>query len=254
MLRTIVTAITLAVSLLDAQSTEAQEGSFLVSCPTCAAAGNPSNPIYFLPAFGENEPGVESAMQINFPGFTYSEWSMNGGPRMLRPDGFNGGYFQVLDNPNGLCSNEGLVSCSDVVLLFPNDIPFDNRILIASDPDVGFPPQFVNLGTLAIEGDFGATGATLDLFGLSAGGTTDVDLRFTFGFDAEFVYDPFGVGVDTSDDVQLSSIPEGAFMFLSGPGSPPFTNPRVPEPSSLAVLATAPAALGCLLYRGGGMA
>src|SRR5262249_23528814 len=137
---------TLAVSLLDAQSTEAQEGSFLVSCPTCAAAGNPSNPIYFLPAFGENEPGVESAMQINFPGFTYSEWSMNGGPRMLRPDGFNGGYFQVLDNPNGLCSNEGLVSCSDVVLLFPNDIPLTIEYLSCPTPMSVSLPNLLSWG------------------------------------------------------------------------------------------------------------
>jgi len=44
------------------------------------------------------------------------------------------------------------VGCSDVVLLFPNDIPFHNRITIVSDPDVSFPLQFPNLGTLATEG------------------------------------------------------------------------------------------------------
>jgi hypothetical protein len=149
----------------------------------------------------------------------------------------------------GSCMPPDIVSCSDVVLLYPNDIPFDNRIVVASDPDVGVPLQFPNLGTLAIEGDTGATGATLDLFGPSADGTTIVDLHLTFGFDGEFVYDPFGVGVDTSDDVRLPCVGpcDGFFFDAAERRPPPFPDPRVPEPSSLAVLAFALAALGILL-------
>jgi hypothetical protein len=134
MLKTIVTAITLAVSLLAAQSTEAQEGSFLVSCvvspvSTCAAAGNPGNPTWFIPAFGENEPGVESTMRINFPGFTYDQWSANGGPRNPRPD--FGGYLEVLD-PDG--------SRSDVVELFGFGASIDNRIESGPTP-IRAPPS-----------------------------------------------------------------------------------------------------------------
>jgi hypothetical protein len=119
-------------------------------------------------------------------------------------------------------------------------------IAYRSDPDQNPVPGFDDLGTLAREGDFGATGAQLILFG------GNLALVFTFGFDAEFVYDPFGVGVDhivdTSDDVRASGIPVDAFNFALEEVGPPFISPRAaPEPSSLAVLAIALAALGCLL-------
>jgi hypothetical protein len=132
---------------------------------------------------------------------------------------------------------------SDEVILFPFGGDF---IRIVSDPNDLRGP--FNLGTLAQETEDQGGFASITLYsGLS-------QLQFTFGFDAEFVFDPFHVGppgvvVDTSDSVQVSGSPADEFLFaVSVPESTP--PGRVPEPASLAVLAFALAAFGSCLARG----
>jgi hypothetical protein len=139
MLKTIVTAMALGISVIVTESTEAE---ILVTCvyddnsPCLAKPPQttlPNNSTWYIPAIGENEPGSETSMEIRFPDFTYSQVSINGGSFIDRPGPDNGGFFEVLD-PDG--------SRSDVVLIYPPDIAFDNRIVIRSDPDIGSPLQF----------------------------------------------------------------------------------------------------------------
>jgi hypothetical protein len=242
MLKTVVTAMALGICLLAAQSTEAE---IMVNCiylpfeaGPCFAKPQQTNTTYYIPASGaplttgvENEPDSELGMNINFPGFTYTSFRINGGPIMARPGPDVPGFFEVLD-PDGLVS--------DTVTLIPaTGVPQNDRIVIVSDPP-NPSSSFTKLGTLAIEGsqeraDQGVT-VTMTLFLGSS------QLQFEFGFDDELVFDPFGVGVDTSDSVRLSGSPPENFVFSAFSGGE--TPGRVPEPSSLAVLAFALAAFG----------
>jgi hypothetical protein len=63
------------------------------------------------------------------------------------------------------------------------------------------------------------------------------------------VFDPpgFGVGVDTSDIVQVSGSPVNAFHFVAVEGPP--ISPRVPEPSSLFLLFSALTGVAALAMK-----
>ena len=156
MLKTIVAAMTLSVSLLTAQSTEA---TILVTCTYVRGNNSPCMArdfTWFIPGDAGNEPASEQAMLITFPDFTYFQYSINGGPKMDRP-GIGtpsiGGYFQVLDPDGSVC---------DVVEIFASGgSPDDIKMFIVSDPP--HPPNPIlgldNLGTLPTETDAGATGS-----------------------------------------------------------------------------------------------
>jgi hypothetical protein len=264
MLKTVVTAVALGVGLLAAQSTEAAIMGNCIYIPfeagDCFAKPQGDFTTYYIPASGapltvgvENEPDSELAMNINFPGFTYRSFSINGGPLMDRnppPLPEVPHFFEVLD-PDGFVS--------DTVTLIPaTGVPQNDRIIIDSDPPLSTPSSSPDkLGTLAIEGsqgraDQGAT-ATMTLC-LGDSLTTTLlqclgssHLQFEFGFDGELVFDPFGVGVDTSDSVRVSGSPPENFVFsafLIGE-----TPGRVPEPSSLFLLCSGLTGAAALAMR-----
>jgi len=103
------------------------------------------------------------------------------------------------------------------------------QIQFFSDPNPGVtpPPGFTNLGLLCNEGAAGCFG-TFHLT-TSSGAMLTIDA----GSDAEVVFDPFGFGFDSSDQIRFT----GVSVVIT------------PEPSSIALLLGGLAALGYRIRR-----
>ena len=130
------------------------------------------------------------------------------------------GYYTIADASGAL---------SDIVTVA--NVGGAGQIQFFSDPNPssGTPPVgFANLGQLCNEGGSGCFGT----FQLTT--TSGAMLTIDAGSDAEVVFDPFGFGFDSSDQIRFTGVTP--------------VNPA-PEPSSMALLFGGLAALGYRLRR-----
>jgi hypothetical protein len=164
--------------------------TFSDATPCVAAPGIPN--AWINPVMGENEPANERSMTVEVRGAIFVP------PLQL---------YNILD-VDGSISDQVLVT---------ND---NNRgfITLFSDPFVPMP--------LAISMDLGTEtefGIAADFVTAIFDGTSQSLLKVSIFSDGEFFFDPFGIGIDSSDGIQVSVL--------------------VPEPASWAILILALASL-----------
>ncbi len=189
-------AVLLAMSTLGFADVITSVGTNWILIP---ASVGPNTGTFGLPASipgcgDENEPTCEPTGDfINSAPFTTS------------------GFFTMLESPAGDLSD---------VIVFANSGPGGRgEILLFSDPSLPASlPNLPNRGALCTEDP--VTGCTGSFTLTSTTGTT---FTVQVASDGEAVFDPFGFGIDTSDQVQFNGVttfsaPEPSDFLLLGSG------------------------------------
>jgi hypothetical protein len=128
-------------------------------------------------------------------------------------------------------STSGVLNIMEATGGVSDQIHFSNvgghgEVTFSSDPNVGTLPNGTTLCTEGVNG-------CIQAFTITASDGTVITL--TAASDGENVFDPFGLGADSSDELQITS---GAVI-----------TPTVPEPSSLILLGTGILGLAASLRR-----